>query len=53
MPKGDSFRQKVLEDTKNHVIAYSRAYQSLVEYHDHSGEFIQFLHAAMLVSGRA
>ena len=32
MPKGDSFRQKVLEDTKNPAIAYSRAYQSLVEY---------------------
>ena len=51
MPKGDSFRQKVLEDTKNPAIAYSRAYQSLVEYHDHSGEFIQFLHAAVLVPG--
>ena len=50
MPKGDSFRQKVLEDTKNPAIAYSRAYQSLVEYHDHSGKFIQFLRAAVLVS---
>ena len=38
MPKGDSFRQKVLEDTKNPAIAYSRAYQSLVEYHDHSAK---------------
>ena len=50
MPKGDSFRQKVLEDTKNPAIAYSRAYQSLVEYHDHSGKFLQFLRAAVLVS---
>ena len=50
MPKSDSFRQKVLEDTKNPAIAYSRAYQSFVEYHDHSGKFIQFLRAAVLVS---
>ena len=50
MPKGDSFRQKVLEDTKNTAVAYSRAFQSFVEYHDHSGRFIQFLRAALLVN---
>lgn len=50
MPKDESFRQKIFEDTKNSAIAFSESYQSFVEYHDHSDQFIQFLGAALLVS---
>ena len=50
MPKDESFRQKIFEDTKNSAIAFSESYQSFVEYHDHSDQFIQFLRAALLVS---
>ena len=45
----DTFRRKVLEDTKNPNIAYSTGYQAFVDYHDHSTEFVQFLRAALLV----
>ena len=50
LPRGDSFRRKVLEDTKNPDIAYSTGYKAFMDYHDHSAEFIQFLRAALLVS---
>ena len=50
MPRSDSFRKQVLEDTKEPAISSSRAYQSFVEYHNHSAEFIQFLRAALLIS---
>ena len=50
MPRGDSFRRKVFEDTNDRTIANSTAYQAFVEYHDHSAEFIQFLRAALVVS---
>jgi hypothetical protein len=50
MVRGDSFRKKVLEDTKNRAIANSTARQAFAEYHDHSAEFIIFLRAALLVS---
>ena len=50
MPRGDSFRRKVLEDTKNPAIANSTGFQGFVEYYDHSAEFIRFLRAALLVS---
>ena len=49
MPQADSFRRKVLQDTKDPNIAYSTGYQAFVEYHDHSTEFVQFLRAALLV----
>ena len=49
MPRGDSFRRKVLEDTKNPAIANTTAFQGFVEYYDHSAEFIRFLRAALLV----
>ena len=49
MPRDHSFRRKVLEDTKDPSIANSRAYQSFVEYRDHSAEFIQFLRANLLI----
>ena len=49
MQRGNSFRRKVLEDTKDPSIANSRAYQSFVEYRDHSAEFIQFLRANLLI----
>ena len=45
-----SFRQKVLEDTQNPAIAYSKWKTAFVDYHDHSQEFIQFLRAAVLVA---
>ena len=48
MPRGDSFRKKVLEDTNNPFISNSRGFQGFVEYHDHSAEFIQFLRASLL-----
>ena len=47
-----SFRQQVLQDTKNPAIAYSNGRVSFVEYHDHSEEFTQFLRAALLVTDR-
>ena len=50
MPRGDSFRRRVLEDTGDPAIANSRAFQAFVEYHDHSAEFTQFLRANLLVS---
>ena len=50
MPRGDIFRRKVLEDTKNPAIANSRAFKAFVEYRDHSAEFIQFLRAALLTN---
>ena len=50
MGRGDSFRRKVLEDTKNPAIAYSTARQAFTEYHDHSPEFIMFLRAALVAS---
>ena len=50
MVRGDSFRRKVLEDTKNRAIANSTGRQAVAEYHDHSIEFIIFLRAALLVS---
>lgn len=50
MPKDESFRRKLFEDIKNSAISYSEAYQSFVEYHDHSDQFIQFLRAVLLVS---
>ena len=50
MPRGNNFRKKVLEDTKNPAIAYSTARQAFVEYQDHSAEFITFLRAALLAS---
>ena len=50
MPPGDSFRRKVLEDTKNPAISSSRTLQSFVEYHNHSAEFLQFLRASLLIS---
>lgn len=46
----NSFRQNVLEDTKNPAIANSTRRQAFAEYHDHSGEFTIFLRAALLVS---
>ena len=46
----NSFRQNVLKDTQNPAIANSRRRQGFAEYHDHSGEFIIFLRAALLVS---
>ncbi|XP_068713081.1 uncharacterized protein [Montipora foliosa] len=50
LPGGDSFRQKVFEDTRNRAIAESTAYQAFMDYHDHSPEFIKFLRAALLIS---
>ena len=50
MPLDDSFRRKVLEDTVNGAIAFSREYRAFVEYHDYSAEFIQFLRAALQIS---
>ena len=50
LPGGDSFRQKVFEDTRNRAIAESTAYQAFMDYHDHSPEFIKFLWAALLIS---
>ena len=50
MPRSDSFRKKVLEDTKDPAISSSRAFQGFVEYHNHSAEFIQFLRAALLIN---
>ena len=47
-----SFRQKVLQDTKNPAIAYSDGRVAFVEYHDHSEEFTQFLRAALLLTDR-
>ena len=47
-----SFRQQVLQDTKNSAIAYSDGRVAFVEYHDHSEEFILFLRAALLVTDR-
>ena len=48
----ESFRQQVLQDTKNPAIAYSGGKVAFVEYHDHSEEFTQFLRAALLVTDR-
>ena len=48
MPRGDSFRKKVLHDTNNAAISSSRGFQAFVEYHDHSAEFIHFLRASLL-----
>ena len=45
-----SFRQQVLQDTKNPAIANSEGKVAFVEYHDHSEEFTQFLRAALLVT---
>ncbi len=45
-----SFRRKVLEDTRNPAIAYSDGHVGFVEYHDHSEELIQFVRAALLVA---
>jgi len=50
MPRGKSFRRKVLKDTNDPAIANSTGYQAFVEYHDHNAEFIQFLRAALMVS---
>ena len=44
------FRQKVLEDTQNHAIAFSHGRVAFLDYYDLSEEFIQFLRAALLVS---
>ena len=49
-PRGDIFRRKVLEDTKNPAIANSRAFKAFVEYRDHSAEFLRFLRAALLTN---
>lgn len=46
----ESFRQKVLEDTKNRSIAFSGGRVAFLDYHDYSEEFIQFLRAALLVT---
>ena len=48
----ESFRQQVLQDTKNTAIAYSDGKVAFVEYHDQSKEFVQFLRAALLVTDR-
>ena len=50
MARGDSFRRKVLEDTKNPAVANSRAFKAFVEYRDHSAEFLRFLRAALLTN---
>ncbi|KAJ7337101.1 hypothetical protein OS493_009953 [Desmophyllum pertusum] len=50
MVRGDPFRKRILEDTKNSAIAYSTARQAFAEYHDHSAEFAMFLRAALLAS---
>ena len=47
-----SFREQVLQDTKNPAIAYSDGRVDFVEYHDHSEEFTQFLRASLLVTDR-
>ena len=47
-----SFRQQVLQDTKNPAIANSDGRVAFVEYLDHSEEFIQFLRAALHVTDR-
>ena len=47
-----SFRQQVLQDTKNPAIANSNGRVAFVEYHDHSEEFTQFLRAVLLVTDR-
>ena len=47
-----SFRQQVLQDTKNPAIANSNGRVAFVEYHDHSEEFTQFLRTALLVTDR-
>ena len=48
MPQG--FCQKVLEDTQNPAIAYSKGIVAFLEYYDYSEEFIQFLRAALVVA---
>ena len=46
----ESFRQKVLDDTRNPAIANSKGKVAFVEYHDYSQEFIQFVRAALMVA---
>ena len=47
-----SFRQQVLQDTKNPAIANSYGMETFVEYHDYSAEFTRFVRAALLVTDR-
>ena len=50
MPRGHSFRRKVLEDTNDPSIAYSETYEAFVDYRDDSAKFVQFLRASLLLS---
>ena len=49
MPLVDRFRRKVLEDTGNGAIAFSKEYRAFVEYLDRSAEFIKFLRASLQI----
>ena len=45
-----SFRQQVLQDTKNPAIANSYGMETFVKYHDYNEEFTRFVRPALLVT---